>query len=373
MITRAMRPRTPLAVRVVSTRVTPLVSSALLLAVFATAACAPSARGPAATATTAGEGANAASTCPTPKRVAPCLENIKDQVVATMNGGDGKGLYDLFNSGMRNAGTPQTTGAFVAGVLAAKGQWRSAERKGDEASHGKWRVEAERGAWNLELSIDREGKVSMLYVNDAPPPDPPTVKSEVPLSLPFRGEWTVGWGGDRREVNQHIGAPSQRRAADLTIVGADGKSYRGDGKSNADFLAYGQEILAVADGTVVTVVDGIPENEPRLSNAYMAPGNFVVLGHTPSLFSVYAHLQPGSARVKPGQHVRVGDVVGLCGNSGNSSEPHLHFQLQDGPAFERSWGVEGVFDRAVRTRDGRTEVVAGYKFLKGDRVRSAEP
>jgi len=82
------------------------------------------------------------------------------------------------------------------------------------------------------------------------------------------------------------------------------------------------------------------------------------------------HLQPGKMRVKPGAHVKRGAVLGLVGNSGHSTEPHLHFQLQDGPDGNGSWGVEPVFDRVVVTRDGKSETVTGYTFLKDDRIRT---
>jgi murein DD-endopeptidase MepM/ murein hydrolase activator NlpD len=178
----------------------------------------------------------------------------------------------------------------------------------------------------------------------------------------------VLWGGDRPEVNHHLDEPSQRRAAELAVTGPDGKTFRTDGKTNADYLDYGQPVLAVADGTVVTVVDGVPENVPGAVDTYMAPGNIIIVEHAPTFFSVYAHLKPGSLKVKPGARVKRGATLGLCGNSGDSSEPHLHFHLQDGPAFDKSWGVEAVFPQVKLTRNGTSSVASGYTFLKGDRI-----
>ena len=201
--------------------------------------------------------------------------------------------------------------------------------------------------------------------------EPPTRRSDVPLGLPFRGEWSVAWGGDTYGVNRHARNRDQRRAADLDRLGAEGKTHRGDGATNIDYYAYGEEILAVADGTVVTAVDGVPENVPGSENPYIAPGNFVVVRHRDDLFSVYGHLQPGSIRVKAGGSVMRGTTLGLCGNSGNSSEPHLHFQLQDGPLIEKSWGVTPFFANVSLVRDGKTTSPSEYTFLKGDRIRQA--
>jgi murein DD-endopeptidase MepM/ murein hydrolase activator NlpD len=209
-----------------------------------------------------------------------------------------------------------------------------------------------------------------LRFTEPPPPAPDVARSDLALQLPFRGRWRVVWGGDTVALNQHADQPSQRRAADLVMQGSDGRSHRGEGKQNEDYLAYGQEILAVAAGEVVTVIDGVPENSPGSMNPYLALGNAVIVRHPADLYSVYAHLQPGKLRVKPGAKLKQGAVLGLCGNSGNSSEPHLHFQLQDGPRVEASWGVEAVFRGVAVVRAGAPGEMADYTFLQGDVVGS---
>jgi hypothetical protein len=324
-----------------------------------------------------------AAPCPSVPAVAPPsaqaplrdVADAKDRVVALMNASDAPGLFQLFDAKMQQLVPTEKLAGFMSNLIAEKGVWRSATREPgeDSVSEGSWQVEAERGAWKLEVALDGEHRIAGLLVKPPPPPPPvarPLAKSDIPLSLPFRGEWTVFWGGGKREVNHHVNVPDQRRAADLLMVGSDGKSHKGDGTSNADYLAYGQEVLAVADGTVETVVDGTPENVPGKENAYVIPGNYVVLRHEPTLFSAYMHLQPGKIRVKPGAHVKRGAVLGLVGNSGHSTEPHLHFQLQDGPDGNGSWGVEPVFERVVVTREGKTETVTGYTFLRNDRIHS---
>jgi murein DD-endopeptidase MepM/ murein hydrolase activator NlpD len=300
-------------------------------------------------------------------------EAVAADVIARIDADDGAGLVDLYGPRMRSAFPVYKTAPFVHGIVEAHGHSKAMAREdeGNSRADGTWRVTAERGEWRLELHLQDDGSIAGLQVTAIGAAGPPVARSSIPLSLPFRGEWKVGWGGDRPEVNHHVGVPSQRRAADLLVVGADGKTHRTDGKTNADYLAYGQEVLAVADGTVVTVIDGVPENQPGHRNADMVPGNVVFLRHAGSLYSVYAHLRPERMRVKPGATVKRGAVLGYCGNSGNSTEPHLHFQLQDGPAFDASWGVEPVFDRVVRTRGASTETVLAYTFLKDDLVRAS--
>ena len=93
--------------------------------------------------------------------------------------------------------------------------------------------------------------------------------------------------------------------------------------------------MAVADAVVVATKDGIPENVPGPTSGAVpitletVGGNHVILDLGGGRFAFYAHLQPGSLRVKTGDKVRRGQVVGLVGNSGNSTEPHLHFHISD--------------------------------------------
>ncbi len=296
------------------------------------------------------------------------VDSVAEKVVELFNAGDEKGLFALFDDGMKKAVPEDKLRLVRAGLFAQKGKILARERKGGSERQALYHLKAERGDWQMSLALDQAGKVSGLLFKEPPPPAPPVARSSLPLGLPFRGQWLVFWGGDTPERNQHLDHPSQRRAADLVMVDASGSSHHGDGRANPDYFAYGQEVLAVADGTVITVVDGVPENVPGEVNPYLAPGNMVIVKHADTLYSAYAHLQPGRIRVKPGAKLKRGAVLGLCGNSGNSSEPHLHFQLQDGPLFERSWGVEPVFADVVVSRAGTTEKVKEYTWLKGDRV-----
>jgi hypothetical protein len=126
--------------------------------------------------------------------------------------------------------------------------------------------------------------------------------------------------------------------------------------ANAMFYGYGAEVLAVADGVVATVVDGIPENAPRadgqtemavpLTNRTVA-GNWVALDIGNGRYAFYAHLQPGSIRVREGERVRAGAVLGLLGNSGNSVGPHLHFHVGEVNSLNGSEGQPYVLDRFI--------------------------
>jgi len=163
------------------------------------------------------------------------------------------------------------------------------------------------------------------------------------ISAPLRGgEWLAANGpsntsGHRRALIPVAGQAhiAQRFAIDWVRLREDGGTFTGDPKDNKNYRCYGAEALAVADAVVAAVKDGIPENVPGL-NSRAVPitletvgGNHVILDLGQGRYAFYAHLQPGSLRVKAGDKVRRGQVVGLVGNSGNSTEPHLHFHISD--------------------------------------------
>lgn len=138
---------------------------------------------------------------------------------------------------------------------------------------------------------------------------------------------------------------AQRFATDWIKLGPDGRPFHGDPAVNANWYGYGTELLAVANATVLEVKDGLPENVP-LSAKRAVPitletlgGNYVLLGLGRGYSVLYAHLRPNSLRVKVGEKVRRGQVLGLLGNSGNSDAPHLHMHIADANS---PFGAEGV-------------------------------
>ncbi|MBN2576838.1 MAG: urea transporter [Deltaproteobacteria bacterium] len=151
----------------------------------------------------------------------------------------------------------------------------------------------------------------------------------LPFRLPFRGEWYVSQGWD----GEHTHKGPWRHGLDFEGRTAEGKAHRGEGRDLRDYVCYGLPVLAAGAGTVALVVDGIEDNRPGEVNTRQNWGNAAVIAHGPWLHTVYAHLQPKSIRVKPGDVVTPGTEIGRCGNSGRSAVPHLHFQVQRGLAL----------------------------------------
>jgi murein DD-endopeptidase MepM/ murein hydrolase activator NlpD len=117
----------------------------------------------------------------------------------------------------------------------------------------------------------------------------------------------------------------------------------------SSYAYYGAQVLSVAGGTVVRVHDGEPEQTPPSFPPPFDPetagGNWVVVRIGHGRYAAYAHLQPNSLTVRPGDRVRRGQVLGLLGNSGSSTAPHLHFQVMDRPSVGGADGRPYEFAR----------------------------
>jgi hypothetical protein len=163
------------------------------------------------------------------------------------------------------------------------------------------------------------------------------------LRLPFDGQWWVLWGGDTATMNYHVIAPDQRHAYDI-VMWKDGSTHTGDGKKNEDYFCWGQPIVAPADATVTEVENGAPDNTPGVMDPEHKAGNHVVLDLGGGEYALIAHMQKGSVLVKVGDKVTRGQRLGLTGNSGNTTEPHVHFHVQDGPTLFEGAGVPVWFD-----------------------------
>ncbi|MDQ3057564.1 MAG: M23 family metallopeptidase, partial [Pseudomonadota bacterium] len=156
--------------------------------------------------------------------------------------------------------------------------------------------------------------------------------------------------------------------------------YRNEGRQPEDWFGYGAPILTTGDGVVTSMHDGMPDNRKGapppfdqaaiMKNLKLFLGNYIVIDHGNSEFSVFAHLQNGSIKVKPGQRVKRGEHIGAMGMSGDAFLVHLHYQLQSGPDFEE--GLPAYFEN-VRVRNGQGwSQAATMPVDSGDVVMTAQ-
>ena len=170
--------------------------------------------------------------------------------------------------------------------------------------------------------------------------------------FPLRGVWYTGSGASFH--TDHRWAVPEEFALDIAKIGESGLTHKGDGTRFDEYYAYGADVLAAAAGRVTGIANDQPEDPSAMQRpnetqeAYFVrlqkeqaerlakglpviAGNYVMIDHGKNEYSLYAHLQPGSVGVHIGDQVKAGDVIGKLGSSGNSTEPHLHFQICDEP------------------------------------------
>lgn len=191
-----------------------------------------------------------------------------------------------------------------------------------------------------------------------------TERSKVDYHFPLAGRWFIAAAATPHSHHRWVAA--EEFALDIARLGEGLRSSRGEGRKRQDYYAYGAEVLAAADGTVVKVIGGIEETDEYLRQpeesfeAYgermgqmqetlmmkgidNIAGNLVVIDHGNGEFSHYAHLKTGSPKVKVGDKVKQGQTIGQLGTSGNSTEPHLHFQITNGSDPLNSAGIPSHF------------------------------
>jgi hypothetical protein len=188
----------------------------------------------------------------------------------------------------------------------------------------------------------------------------PTAVSKRPalvVAPPLRGDgWIVG-NGCCEALTSHRAAllpvngsllNGERYAIDFIQVQPNGMLATGPLSELSSYPFFGDEVISATAGKVVRVVTGHPETPPGAlppSTAAGASGNWVSVEVGKGRYAFYAHLQPGSIKVEVGDRVRVGQLLGLLGSSGNSNAPHLHFQMMDGPTPVAASGIPYRFSR----------------------------
>jgi murein DD-endopeptidase len=209
------------------------------------------------------------------------------------------------------------------------------------------------------------------------------VRKEEPLVIgaPLRGSgWVAGNGPSNTSMHRRNVFPfsnrttiSERFAIDFIRVGDDGMAMKGDKSKNDSFHSYGADVFSVADGVVWAMHDGMADNEPFLKPAAQTEetsgGNYVTVDMGHGRFAFYAHLKPNTVRVKQGERVRRGEVLGKLGNSGNSDVPHLHFQISDAGKPGQGEGLPFVFESFQLL--GKTDMLGALEL--GDKQISWKP
>ncbi len=217
------------------------------------------------------------------------------------------------------------------------------------------------------------------------------------VDFPLRGEWFAPNTPAKRIPSHGTDALGQRYAFDFVMANWSGKKkffFRGSpwryyllGMPLARWFGWGQNVYAPCDGKILSVKDGLKERQtvhllvdlliaiknasffdPHKHDLQTVAGNYIIM-QAGEIFVALAHFQKDSICVSEGQQIQAGDLLGKVGHSGNSTAPHLHFQLMDRPDWLTAKGIPCAFKRYERfTESGWEEVLGGIPSDQ-DRIR----
>ena len=164
-------------------------------------------------------------------------------------------------------------------------------------------------------------------------------QTKTELELPFENEWHIVWGGRSVIQNQHFVNRHERYAMDI-LQTINGVSFIGDGTNNEDYYCFGKRLNAPGSGKIIALENNIEDNIP---GTLAESGNFIIIDHLNGEFSYMVHLKQYSIIVSVGDTVVKGQEVGKVGNSGNSTQPHLHYHMQATSEGSTSIGLPTQF------------------------------
>lgn len=292
---------------------------------------------------------------------------VTDSFVSNFNANNFEVIFSGFAPEMQKALPIEKTKEFLTGLKQQAGKIIQREFVKYEQTYASYKTTFERAVLTVNISIDSNSEINGLFVKPYQESTLPKMdRNKTKLILPFNEVWTVIWGGDTKELNYHVVSEAQKNAFDWVIIDEKGNSYRTDGKTNQDYYAFEKELFAPCDGEIVFVVDGVKDNSPGVLNPLFAAGNAVMIKTDLDEYLFFAHFRKNSIAVKEGQRVKQGQLLGLCGNSGNSTEAHLHFHIQNAEETNSATGVKCYFDKIMV--DGKERV--DYSPIQREHIRN---
>lgn len=184
--------------------------------------------------------------------------------------------------------------------------------------------------------------------------------------LPFKGIWYIECGGTKKKNSHSWEIIGQRFAYDFEIRN-NNLPYHDDPTKNENYYSYLENIYAPADGWVVEIINKYPnthitEDRKIINDCPDPRGNHIIIKHDHGEYSTICHIEKNSFKVKQGEIVREGDIIGKVGNSGNTQGPHIHFQVQLGIDTDNAQGVPITFKNAYYNKKKRKKLEKGIEI-----------
>ena len=276
-------------------------------------------------------------------------------------------IFYMYDEAMQKALPVEKTTELLQGLQLQTGKITKIQFIAYQPPFAVYKTNYERAILTLNISVDGNNKINGYNIVPYKDISLPVMERNITkMKLPFTGEWTVIWGGDTKDLNYHVVSPAQKNAFDILIKDDNNRSFKNSGQQNEDYYAFGQKLTAPCDGEIVMAVDGIKDNRPGEMNPMYTLGNSVIIKTDKNEFLYFAHFRQFSVKVKQGQKVKQGELLGLCGNSGNSSEPHVHFHIQNTEDSNAAIGVKCYFDQIIVNGQPKTD----YSPVQNDKIKN---
>jgi hypothetical protein len=294
---------------------------------------------------------------------------VVDKFVSYYNEGQPDKIFNQFSTEMKSALPIEKTQAFVNGLKQQLGKIKEREFIKYESTVAVYKTQFVNGVFAMNISIDKESKIDGLFVKPYVPDNLPVIERNVTkLILPLKKQWYVFWGGDTEALNYHVVVKSQKNAFDFLIVDESKNTHKNNGEKNTDYYCFGKELIAPCNGEIILAVDGIKDNIPGQMNSTFPLGNTVIIKTKNNEYLYFCHFKQFSIKVRQGQKVKQGELLGLCGNSGRSSEAHLHFHIQNTENMEIATGVKCYFENIEVNGKIKTD----YSPIKGELINNVK-
>jgi hypothetical protein len=296
-------------------------------------------------------------------------ENIR--VVATefqncYNNSDDRGIYNMFDKVMKTLLLPENTTEFMNEVRSAFGLIEKMEYTGMYHSAHVYSTTFENGKSDIYFNLNNQNQIGSWYIpRNSAENGPRLERNATEMIFPFKEEAFVYWGGENRDINYHMEDLNQQYAYDILMV-ANGAPYSGDPEKNESYFVFGREIMAPCDARVYKVIDGVQDSPPGEVNLEDLTGNTIILQTAKNEYLFFGHIKFRSIRVKEGDFVKQGQVIAQCGNSGNTTQAHLHLQLQNTPDLYNTIGAKLYF-KEIQVNG---EIRKDYMPVKEDFVKN---
>lgn len=275
-------------------------------------------------------------------------QKVVSEFQTSYNASQDENVYAIFDTSLKAFLTLEETSKLLDTVRSNFGRMKKMEFWSIHNSAHVYRTTFEKGVSDLFFTLNDKNFISGFFIPRNSTENASRFERNVTnMIFPFKEEAFVFWGGETVEANYHMADINQQYAYDILMV-ANGAPYKGDPTKNESYFIFGKDIIAPCDAKVVQVIKGIKDNTPGVLNTTDITGNTLVLETAQKEYLLFAHLKANSILVQEGDFVTQGQSIAQCGNSGNTTQAHLHLQLQNTADIFNSIGAKLYFEELIR-------------------------